>query len=108
LGEGRVAQGHLVSGNFSSVLGVNASLGRTFLPEDDQTGNPQPVVVLGRSFWQQRLGSDPQVVGKSLLLTGTSFKVIGVAPSGFAGLLVAIEPDFWAPATMIEQVTRDS
>ena len=107
-GEGQVVQGQLVSGNFFSVLGVNAFLGRTFLPEDDQTGNPQPVVVLGHSFWQQRLGSDPQVVGKSLLLNGTNFNVIGVAPSGFAGLLVAIEPDFWAPATMIEQVTRDS
>jgi len=107
-GEGQVVQGQLVSGNFFSVLGVNAFLGRTFLPEDDQTGNPQPVVVLGHSFWQQRLGSDPQIVGKSLLLNGTNFNVIGVAPSGFAGLLVAIEPDFWAPATMIEQVTRDS
>ena len=107
-GEGQVVQGQLVSGNFFSLLGVNAFLGRTFLPEDDQTGNPQPVVVLGHSFWQQRLGSDPQIVGKSLLLNGTNFNVIGVAPSGFAGLLVAIEPDFWAPATMIEQVTRDS
>ena len=104
-GEGQVVQGQLVSGNFFSLLGVNAFLGRTFLPEDDQTGN---LVVLGHSFWQQRLGSDPQVVGKSLLLNGTNFNVIGVAPSGFAGLLVAIEPDFWAPATMIEQVTRDS
>ena len=107
-GEGQVVQGQLVSGNFFSLLGVNAFLGRTFLPEDDQTGNPQPVVVLGHSFWQQRLGSDPQVIGKSLLLNGTNFNVIGVAPSGFAGLLAAIEPDFWAPATMIEQVTRDS
>ena len=104
-GEGQVVQGQLVSGNFFSLLGVNALLGRTFLPEDDQTGNR---VVLGHSFWQQRLGSDPQVVGKSLLLNGTNFNVIGVAPSGFAGLLVAIEPDFWAPATMVERITRDS
>ena len=104
-GEGQVVQGQLVSGNFFSLLGVNAFLGRTFLPEDDQTGNR---VVLGHSFWQQRLGSDPQVVGKSLLLNGTNFNVIGVAPSGFAGLLVAIEPDFWAPVTMVERITRDS
>ncbi len=104
-GEGQVVQGQLVSGNFFSLLGVNAFLGRTFLPEDDQTGN---LVVLGHSFWQQRLGSDPQVVGKSLLLNGTNFNVIGVAPSGFAGLLVAIEPDFWAPVTMVERITRDS
>src|SRR2546421_4860597 len=104
-GEGQVVQGQLVSGNFFSLLGVNALLGRTLLPEDDQRGNR---VVLGHSFWQQRLGSDPQIVGKSLLLNGTNFNVIGVAPSGFAGLLVAIEPDFWAPATMVERITRDS
>jgi predicted permease len=107
-GEGQVVEGQLVSGNFFSLLGVNASLGRTFLPEEDQPGKPQPVVVLGHSFWQQRLGSDPHVVGKSLLLNGTSFNVIGVAPGGFAGLLVAIEPDFWAPLTMAEQILHDS
>jgi predicted permease len=107
-GEGQVVLGQLVSGNFFALLGVNASLGRTFLPEDDQLGNPQPVVVLGHSFWQQRLGSDPQVVGKSLLLNGTSFTVIGVAPGGFAGLLVAIEPDFWAPVTEAEEILHDA
>jgi len=107
-GEGQVVEGQLVSGNFFSLLGVKASLGRTFLPEDDQPGNPQPVVVLGHSFWQQRLDSDSQIVGKSLLLNGTSFSVIGVAPVGFAGLLVGIEPDFWAPVTMAVQILHDS
>ena len=107
-GEGQVVLGQLVSGNFFSLLGVNASLGRTFLPEDDQPGNPHAVVVLGHRFWQQHLGSDPKVVGKSLLLNGTSFTVIGVAPGGFAGLLVAIEPDFWAPVTVAEQILHDA
>jgi predicted permease len=107
-GKGQVVLGQLVSGNFFSLLGVNASLGRTFLPEEDQPGNLQPVVVLGHSFWQQRLGSDPQVVGKSLLLNGTSFHVIGVAPGGFAGLLVAIEPDFWAPVTAAERILHNA
>jgi predicted permease len=106
-GEGQVVLGQLASGNFFSLLGVHASLGRSFLPEDDQPRNPQPVVVLGHSFWQHRLGSDPQVVGKSLLLNGTSFTVIGVAPVGFAGLLVAIEPDFWAPVTAAEKILHD-
>jgi predicted permease len=107
-GEGQVVLGQLVSGNFFALLGVNASLGHTFLPEDDRPGNPHPVVVLGHSFWQQHLGSDPKVVGKSLLLNGTNFTVIGVAPGGFAGLLVAIEPDFWAPVTVAEQILHDA
>src|SRR5437660_7845644 len=46
-GEGRVVMGQLVSGNFFSLLGVNAVLGRTISEEDDRTTNSQPVVVLG-------------------------------------------------------------
>src|SRR4029077_2522806 len=83
-GVGQIVQGQLISGNFFSLLGVNASMGRTLLPEDDHPGSAQPVVVLGHSFWQQRLGSDPHVVGKHLVFNGTSFEVIGVAPSEFA------------------------
>ena len=107
-GEGQVVMGQLVSGNFFSLLGVNAVLGRTISPEDDRTTNSQPVVVLGHAFWQQSLGSDPMIVGKALMLNGANYSVIGVAPAGFAGLLVGIEPDFWAPTTMVEQITRDT
>jgi predicted permease len=107
-GEGQVVMGQLVSGNFFSLLGVNAVLGRTISPEDDRTTNSQPVVVLGHAFWQQSFGSDPMIVGKALMLNGVNYSVIGVAPAGFAGLLVGIEPDFWAPTTMVEQITRDT
>jgi predicted permease len=106
-GEGQVVQGQLVSGNFFSVLGVNTFLGRPLAPEDDVTGNPNALVVLGHSFWQRRLDSDLAIVGKTLQLNGTNFTVAGVAPSGFAGLLVAVEPDFWAPLTTVEQFTHD-
>ena len=107
-GEGQIVLGQLVSGNFFSLLGVNAVLGRTISPEDDREANPRPVVVLGHAFWRRHLGSDPAIIGKTLVLNGTSYSVIGVAPAGFAGLLVGFEPDFWAPLTMVEQVTRDT
>jgi putative ABC transport system permease protein len=106
-GDGQVVMGQLVSGNFFSLLGVNAFLGRTISPEDDRTTDPQPVVVLGHAFWQQSFGSDPLIVGKTLMLNGVNYSVIGVAPTGFTGLVVGIEPDFWAPTTMVEQITRD-
>src|SRR5258707_3843864 len=61
-GEGQVVMGQLVSGNFFSLLGVNAVLGRTISPEDDRPTNSQPVVVLGHAFWQQSFGSDPMIV----------------------------------------------
>src|SRR6266403_3763973 len=106
-GEGQTVLGQLVSGNFFSLLSVNAGRGRTISPEDDQTATPQPVVVLGYAFWREYLGSDPSIVGKTLMLNGANYSVIGVAPAGFTGLLVGFEPDFWAPTTIVEQITRD-
>src|SRR5947199_6329929 len=106
-GDGQTVFGQIVSGNFFSSLGVNAVLGRTISAEDDQTANPQPVVVLGYAFWRRYLGSDSTILGKTLMLNGATYRVIGVAPAGFTGVLVGFEPDFWAPTAMVEQITRD-
>jgi predicted permease len=106
-GEGQVIQGQLVSGNFFSLLGVSAALGRTLSNTDDQLGSPQSVVVLSHSFWQGKLGADPSIVGRTLVLNGATFNVVGVAPAGFTGMLVATDPDFWAPLTAQEQFTHD-
>ena len=106
-GDGQTVFGQIVSGNFFSSLGVNAVLGRTISAEDDQTANPQPVVVLGYAFWRRYLGSDSTILGKTLMLNGANYSVIGVAPAGFTGLLVGFEPDFWAPTAMVEQITMD-
>ena len=106
-GNGEVVQGQIVSGNFFSVLDVPAAMGRTISPQDDQTA-AQPVVVVSYSFWRARLGSDPTVLSKRLVLNGTEYGVVGVAPPAFAGLVIAIEPDFWAPLSMAERITRDT
>ena len=106
-GEGQAQQLQLVSGNYFSVLGINASLGRTFSMADDQLASPQPAVVLGHAFWQDRLGSDPNILGKPVLLNGTNFTVVGVAPAGFTGMAIGIEPDFWAPLTIAEKIFHD-
>lgn len=106
-GEGRVLQIQVVSGNFFSLLGVNAVAGRTFSSEDDQASNPQPVIVLGHAFWQRSFASDPNIIGKNLLLNGTNFTVIGVAPAGFSGILIGMEPDVWAPLAIAGQVFHD-
>lgn len=106
-GEGEVVQGQLVSGNFFSVLGVNAALGRVFSTADDQLANPRSVVVLSHSFWQRQLAADPAIIGRTLVLNGATFSVIGVAPPGFAGLIVTTQPDFWAPIASQELFTHD-
>jgi predicted permease len=74
---------------------------------DDQNGNPQPLIVLSYAFWQHHLGGDPTPVGKSLILNGTSYSIIGVAPPGFAGLLAGIQPDLWAPLSTISWIAHD-
>ena len=56
--------------------------GRLFIPQDEQAGH-QPVVVVSDSLWQRRFGSDPSIVGKPIMLDGTNYTVIGVAPPGF-------------------------
>jgi predicted permease len=106
-GEGQVIQRQLVSGNYFPLLGVHATLGRVISTGDDQPASPHPVVVLSHSFWQRELASDPGIVGRTLVLNGAAFSVIGVAPPGFAGLLVGIAPDFWVPLTSQAQFTHD-
>ena len=106
-GETELIYGQLVSGNFFSTLGVRPILGRAFLPEEDQVPLRNPVVVLNHKFWQQRLGSDLAVIGKTLTLNGHSFTVVGVAPAGFSGIEMIYEPDFWAAMMMQRQIAPE-
>jgi putative ABC transport system permease protein len=74
--------GSRVSQQFFSVLGVRAQVGRGFLPEEDRPGGPK-VVVLSDGLWRRRFGADRSLVGKTLLLNGESYTVVGVMPRGF-------------------------
>ena len=71
--------GASVTANFFAVLGVQAQLGRTFLPDEDKPGATR-VVVLSDGFWRSRFGADAQVVGRTIHLNGNLFTVIGVMP----------------------------
>lgn len=62
--------------NFFDVMGVDPLLGRTFGP-DDGPGS-QVVVVLSQGLWEQRFGSDPSIVGKTVTIDGDPVEVIGV------------------------------
>lgn len=87
----------LVSGNYFSVLGVKATLGRTFLPEEDRDAGTSAVAVLDYKFWERRFGSNPGVIGTTFRLSGHPFTVIGVAPRGFDGTIGILPPDMWTP-----------
>lgn len=98
-------QGELVSGNYFSAVGVDAMLGRTFLPEETRTPGSHPVIVLSYPFWRVRCNADPQILGRTIRLSGSAFTVIGVTPKEFIGTGNPPEvPDFWAPIMMQSQL----
>jgi predicted permease len=88
-----------VSGNFFSVLGVNAVIGRTLTEADDRMDNPQPVAVISYDFWQRRFGLDPAVLGRRIILNDRPLTIVGVTPPGFFGFQVGSKPDIWWPIT---------
>jgi putative ABC transport system permease protein len=75
----------LVGDDFFNVMGTQPFLGRAFLPEEQQEGKDQ-VVVLSYELWQRQLNSDPQAVGKSILLNLRAYTIVGVMPSNFHSL----------------------
>ena len=71
-----------VSAEFFQVFGVSPSLGRTFLPQEDQPNGPK-AAVLSNDLWRTRFGSDPSLVGRPILLGGDAYTVVGVLPATF-------------------------
>lgn len=74
--------GYMISAEFFPTLGIKPVVGRTFLSGDDQPG-AAPVVMLGGGLWKRKFGSSQDVLGKSLILNGTSYTVVGVIPADF-------------------------
>src|SRR5690242_372791 len=71
-----------VTVGFFSVLGVQPVLGRAFVPEDDK-GYPQTVAIVSHGLWKRRFGSDPNIVGKQVQISGNLMTILGVMPPGF-------------------------
>ena len=87
----------LVSAEYFSTLGVTPALGRAFLPEEDAPGRNN-VVILSYGLWQRRYGADPNLVGKTIQVGGSSVTVAGVMPRGFrSGYPFTGQYDLWAP-----------
>lgn len=103
-GHGGIAHGQVVSGNYFSVLGINAILGRTIAPKDDRVADGSPVAVISYEYWQRRFGLDPAIVGEKVVLNNSPFTIIGVTPPEFFGLEPGERIDVSIPLTMIEQV----
>ena len=85
--------GTVVSGNYFDVLGVRPLLGRLLRPEDDQP-NSVPQAVIAEALWRSHFRSDPEIIGRNIILNGQPVSVVGVAPAGFVGTTVLREDVF--------------
>jgi putative ABC transport system permease protein len=102
-GEPERLQGLQVSANFFQVLGVATAQGRSFLPEEDFPGNNQ-VVVISHELWQRQFGGDLEMLGRSVLLNGAAYKIIGVMPADFRFIL---KTDVWTPLAFTTAQKKD-
>ena len=97
--------GARVSASFFDLMSVTPIMGRTFSPEEDKPG-ANTVVVISHALWQSRFGADADVCGKTIMLDGRSYTIIGVMPKGFqfpktedlpSYFQTSAQSDLWTP-----------
>jgi putative ABC transport system permease protein len=72
----------MISANLLDVLGVKPVVGRSFTADEDRASGAK-AVMLSHGFWKRRFGGDPRIVGRSILLDGQPFQVVGVTSPSF-------------------------
>jgi putative ABC transport system permease protein len=93
-------RGMSVTDGFFATFGAQPELGRDFLPEEDQPGHSN-VVILSHGLWQRRFGGDAKILNQAITLDGQSYQVIGVMPATFR--LEGRESDLWTPIAFTAQ-----
>jgi len=71
-----------ISPELFSVLGIALARGRSFLPEENQSG-AAPVTIISQNLWQRRFAGNPAAIGMKLTFDGEEYTVVGIAPAGF-------------------------
>jgi predicted permease len=95
-------QGAVVSSSYFSILGLRPYLGRFFASDEDSLADRDAVAVLGYGFWQRTYSGDLGAIGKTFLINGHSFTVVGIMPPDFHGVEIGGMPnEIWIPAMMI-------
>jgi putative ABC transport system permease protein len=98
-GEPERVSANRATANYFSVIGVAPELGRSFAVGDDQPGRDR-VVLLDHRFWEQKFGSDPKVIGKTIRLDGEEHTIIGVLPQRFQ--ILSFRSQVWLPLVLDE------
>jgi len=89
--------GYAVSPDYFPLLGLQPSLGRAFVQEDEQRASP--VAIISYRMWQRRFASNPAVLGSPIVINDRVFTIAGVGPSRFSGT-EPLAPDVWVPTAM--------
>jgi len=96
-GQPVLLRGQAVSPHYFSMLSITAGQGRVFTRESVKQA-PDSIVVT-HLFWERRLGADPNVIGRKLLLTGRPYTITAVLPQGFRSIWgIGIAPSIYLPA----------
>jgi putative ABC transport system permease protein len=94
LGEPERVRAWVVTSSLFRLLGATPMLGRVFSPQDDRPGT-EPIAIVSHAFWASRLGSDPNVIGRTVTLDTTTYVVVGVMSPRFR---YPVGADVWLPA----------
>ena len=97
--------GELVSGAYFHTLGVGAALGRTLTPDDDRAPGAHAVAVLSHAYWVSGFGADSAVVGRTAIINGHPYTIVGVARQGFDGVQLGRPTRVFVPMMMKAQLT---
>ena len=102
--------GEYMSAGFFGLTGMRPSLGRAFLPEEDEPGLAEAVAMLSHEVWRQRYGADPAVIGQTVKINGRPVTIVGIGPEKFKGNMVGISTGYWMPwgtAAVIEPAYKE-
>ncbi|HVH87896.1 MAG TPA: ABC transporter permease, partial [Terriglobales bacterium] len=88
-------QGYMISAAFFSTLGVSPLMGRTISVQEDMSGGA-PIALIGEGLWKRKFGASSSVLGRTMVLNGTGYAIVGVVPANFR-LYGGDNPDVYVP-----------
>lgn len=96
----------IVSSNYFEVLGVPLLRGRAFTADEEIPGAESSVVIVSHFFWRNS-GSNPDLVGSTLLINGRTYTVVGITPEGFTGTNATVGPEFYFPLGVFDSLSDE-
>ena len=100
-GEDEFVTAELVSGAYYNVLGLVPAAGRLLGAADDSASAAAPAAVISEGYWQRRFGRSPSAVGKTFIVGGRVFTIVGVTPASYQGVRTGYAPDVTLPILLI-------